>query len=65
MSQRLVPVAMFMLYLKTNRNIVGVSMVRIVDMLMFVFNDFVHMFVHVVLGQVQPDSHNHQSPSNQ
>ena len=34
MSQRLVPVAMFMLYLKTNRNIVGVSMVRIVDMLM-------------------------------
>ena len=60
-----VPMVMVVPGSRIDRSVVGMLVVRVVDVLVVVLDDLVQVFVHVALCQVQPDSCKHQPPGHQ
>ena len=54
-----VPMVMVVPGSRIDRSVVGMLVVRVVDVLVVVLDDLVQVFVHVALCQVQPDSCKH------
>ena len=59
-----VPMVMVVPGSRIDRSVVGMLVVRVVDVLVVVLDDLVQVFVHVALCQVQPDSESHQTAAN-